>query len=272
VNHLMRELAPLSEAAWEEIDTEARQRLSPQLGARGVVDWAGKGGWKRSAANLGRTAKLAGPPPGVSGPDLGGMGIRALQRQVLPLAEVRVPFVVDRVEMDNAERGALDIDLDDLARAASKMAEIENRAVFHGWPEAGFHGIVSGEPHKLPAEIQAYPAAVAHAIETLRCEGVEGPYALAVDPDGYTALAEATDDGYPLFEHLEKILGGKVAFVPGLDGAVVLSQRGGDFVLDVGQDIAVGYSHHDADTVTLYLEESFAFRLIEPDAAVTLSR
>jgi uncharacterized linocin/CFP29 family protein len=265
----MRELAPLSAAAWEEIDSEARQRLTPQLGARKLVDWAGKGGWKRSSANLGRTSRLDGPPPGV----LSSGDVRVLQRRVLPLAEVRVPFVVDRIELENAERGALDVELDDLVRAAAKIAEIENRAVFHGWPEAGFHGIATGTATgKLPVEISAYPAAVSHAVEALRCAGVEGPYALAIDPDGYATLAEATDDGFPLFEHLEKILGGTVAFVPGLDGGVVLSQRGGDFVLDVGQDIAVGYSHHDADTVTLYLEESFAFRLIEPDAAVTLTR
>ncbi|MGI5130648.1 family 1 encapsulin nanocompartment shell protein [Pseudonocardia sp. CA-107938] len=268
MNHLMRDLAPLSAAAWEEIDTEARQRLTPQLGARAVVDWAGSGGgWKRSAANLGRTARLAGPPPGVSG------DVRVQQRRVLPLAEVRVPFTVDRTELDGAERGALDLELDDLARAARLLAEIENRAVFHGWPEAGFHGILAGAPHgvaKLGADAADYPVTIARAVETLRIAGVEGPYALAADPETYTRIAESNEGGHLLVEHLTQILGGKVVFVPGMDGAAVLSQRGGDFVLDVGQDVAVGYSHHDADTVSLYLEESFAFRLVEPDAACAL--
>jgi uncharacterized linocin/CFP29 family protein len=268
MNHLMRDLAPLSAAAWEEIDSEARQRLTPQLGARAVVDWAGAGGdWKRSAANLGRTSRLDGPPPGVTGE------ARVRQRRVLPLAEVRVPFTVDRTELDDAERGALDLELDDLARAARVLAEIENRAVFHGWPEAGFHGIVPGAQHstaKLGTDPADYAVAIARAVETLRIAGVEGPYALAADPETYTRIAESDEGGHLLAEHLTKILGGKVAFVPGMDGAVVLSQRGGDFVLDVGQDVAVGYSHHDADTVSLYLEESFAFRLIEPDAACAL--
>src|SRR5687768_3339736 len=122
----MRDLAPLTAVAWEEIDSEARQRLTPQLGARAVVDWAGAGGdWKRSATNLGRTSRLAGAPPGVAGE------VRVQQRRVLPLAEVRVPFVVDRAELDDADRGALDLELDDLARAAQLLAEIENRALFH---------------------------------------------------------------------------------------------------------------------------------------------
>jgi uncharacterized linocin/CFP29 family protein len=51
---------------------------------------------------------------------------------------------------------------------------------------------------------------------------------------------------------------------------VVLSQRGEDFLLDCGQDIAVGYDHHDADTVHLYLEESFSFRVATPEAAVAI--
>ena len=51
----------------------------------------------------------------------------------------------------------------------------------------------------------------------------------------------------------------------------MLSLRGGDFVMDVGQDTSMGYLSHDADNVTLYLEESLTFRVLEPDAVVLLS-
>lgn len=60
-------------------------------------------------------------------------------------------------------------------------------------------------------------------------------------------------------------------WAPGLDGALVMSKRGGDFVLDVGQDLSIGYVRHDAELVTLYLEESFSFRVTEPDAAIALT-
>jgi len=75
-----------------------------------------------------------------------------------------------------------------------------------------------------------------------------------------------------VLDHLHRILGGgTVLRAPGVDGAVVASLDGGHFVLELGQDIAVGYSHHDADAVTLYLEESFSFRVLEPDAATALT-
>lgn len=77
--------------------------------------------------------------------------------------------------------------------------------------------------------------------------------------------------GYPLQQHLNRILGGDVVWTPGFDGALVMSKRGGDFALDVGQDLSIGYSRHDAEVVTLYWEESFSFRVSEPDAAVVLT-
>jgi uncharacterized linocin/CFP29 family protein len=59
-------------------------------------------------------------------------------------------------------------------------------------------------------------------------------------------------------------------WAPGVQGGIVLSLRGGDFLLDCGQDLSIGYVDHDADLVRLYIEESFTFRVLEPDAAVAL--
>lgn len=114
---------------------------------------------------------------------------------------------------------------------------------------------------------------VARAVDTLRQAGIKGPYGPAIAPDGYTRIVESTEHGgHLLFDHLRRILGGgKVVRAPGLDGALIVSLDGGDFSLELGQDLAVGYSHHDAETVTLYLEESFSFRVVEPDAAITLA-
>jgi uncharacterized linocin/CFP29 family protein len=49
-----------------------------------------------------------------------------------------------------------------------------------------------------------------------------------------------------------------------------MSMRGGDFELTVGQDFSVGYLHHDAELVQLYIEESFTFWTITPEAAISL--
>ncbi|MBP2368125.1 family 1 encapsulin nanocompartment shell protein [Pseudonocardia parietis] len=268
-DHLLRDKAPIPVTAWKAIDDEARERLTPLLAGRRLADWGGAAGWETSSVSLGRSTRLGGPPPGVAA----GRATARLRR-VQPLAEFRVPFTVSRDEIDDLERGAQDPEFDDLARAAREAAEIENRAMFHGWPDALIEGVVESSPHPaLPLGEQAdhYPGIVARAVDRLRCSGIEGPFALAIGPQGFTRIAETAEHGgYPLFDHLTRILGGQILRAPGLDGALVVSQRGGDFVLDVGQDIAIGYSDHDAGEVHLYLEESFTFRVTEPDAAVVL--
>jgi len=263
MNHLTRELAPISAAAWKQIDEEARERLTPHLAARRVVDVTGPHGWDYSATNLGRVRPV----------NHAGAGIALVrQRQVLPLVEVRVPFTVARDELDSADRGATDLAFDDLDRAAHDVAVLENKAVFHGWDEVGFTGLAATSTGALGTDTESYPHVVAKAVDVLREAGIKGPYAMAIGPLGHRRIAESTEHGLMVLDHLHRILGGgTVLRAPGVDGAVVASLDGGHFVLELGQDIAVGYSHHDADAVTLYLEESFSFRVLEPDAATALT-
>jgi uncharacterized linocin/CFP29 family protein len=270
MTHLLRELAPISTRGWKQLDQEARERLTPQLAARRVVDVSGPHGWEYSATNLGRVRRIT-ADKGMGERD----GVLLRQRQVLPLTEVRVPFVVSRDELDDAERGALTVEFDDLDRAAREVAVIENRAVFHGWESAGIIGITAAAPYPvevLGADAEAFPHVVAKAVDVLRERGIAGPFGLAIGPAGYRRIVESAEHGGLLvLDHLRRILAdGSVVRAPGLDGAVVLSLSGGDFVMELGQDIAVGYSHHDADSVTLYLEESFTFYVTEPDAAIAL--
>lgn len=269
MDHLLRGHAPLSAAAWDEIDREARERLAPLLAARRVVDWSGPHGWAWSGTDLGRSETIDGPE--------GAGGSRphsASRRRVLPAAEARVAFTVSRREVADLDRGATDVDLDDLDLAARTIAEIENRAVFHGWSAAGFEGIgetSSHPPLALGADTATLPGTIARATEAMRRAGIGGPYGLAIGPDGYARILETTEGGSLLVDHLERVLGGSVLRAPGVDGALVASLRGGDFLVESGQDLAVGYTGHHADTVELYLEESFTFRNVEPDAAVVLS-
>ena len=270
-DHLLRAYAPIPAAGWRQIDDEAKTRLTPRLAARRVVDWSGPHGWMHSATNLGRTAPVETTPPGTKSETA-----IARQRRVLLLSEFRVSFTVELTELQDAERGATDVDYADLDRATYDAALIENRAVFHGWPDAGISGLAESSAHPsltLGKTVTAYPHAVAKAIEVLRCAGIEGPYSLAISPDGYTRIVETTEDGgYPLTRHLSRILGGgDIVWAPGLDGALVVSKRGGDFTLEIGQDFSIGYTGHDAQRVTLYLEESFSFRINERDAVVVLT-
>lgn len=264
-NHLLRQHAPISDHSWSELDAEAADRLRSHLGARRLVDFAGPKGWEFSSIDLGRVEKV----------QAGDDATSSVQRRlVLPVIEVRHDFSISRAELLNGDRGAPDIDLDPLEVAAWQLAVTENRAVFHGWAEAGITGITdasSYDPIARPDDFDDYPSAVAAAVTTLRRGGVDGPYAIALGVEDWTSLMETTEDGYPIADHVKKILGGPIVWAPGIDGAVVLSARGGDFEFHCGQDISVGYHHHDADSVHLYLEESFGFRVIEPDAGVAIT-
>ncbi len=265
MNHLLRAHAPISAAGWELIDSEARSRLTAALAARKLVDFSGPHGWEHSAMNLGRVVKLASPAL---------KGVKGLQRQVLPLVELRADFAVKLDELRDHDRGAQDVDLAKLDEAAHAIAVAENTAVFHGWAAAGIVGIAEASPHKghaLGAKPDGYPAAVAAAVELLLQNGIAGPYALALGREQYTAVIETAEHGgYPLLDHLRKILDGPVIWAPGVEGAVVASLRGGDFLFESGQDIAIGYDHADAEAVHLYLEESLGFVVATPEAAVPL--
>jgi len=266
MSHLLREHAPITEATWSLIDGEARERLTPALAARKLVDFTGPHGWEHSATNLGRTRPLDAAPVD---------GVAAVQRRVLPVVELRAPFSLARGELQDADRGADDVDLATLDAAAQRVATAENLAVFHGWEAAGITGIAAASTHDpiaLGEDCEQYPRHVARAVEALLRAGIDGPYGLALGPDAYTDVLETTEHGgYPLLDHLRKIIGGPLVWAPGVSGAVVVSQRGGDFLFEAGEDLSIGYDNHDADAVELYLVESFTFRVATPEAAVALT-
>jgi uncharacterized linocin/CFP29 family protein len=265
MNHLLRAHAPITDEGWEQLEQEIQQRMVTALAARRLVDFSGPHGWTHSAANLGRVAPITAPAD----------GLRAYQRRVMPLAELRADFSVSRDELRDIDRGAGNPDLSELDAAARRIAEAENVAVFHGWPAGDIAGVADGDGlTKIPlgADVEHYPRHVAKAVEALLSIGISGPYGLALGPDDYTSVVETTEHGgLIVFDHIRQILGGQIVWAPGVQGGVVLSLRGGDFVFEVGEDLSLGYDHHDADHVHLYIEESFTFWKATPEAAVVLT-
>jgi uncharacterized linocin/CFP29 family protein len=264
MNHLHRELAPISDAGWQEIEKEARRTLKTTLAARKLVDFVGPLGWEASAVGIGRSSTVEPPSAGK---------VEARLRKVQPLVELRVPFEMRRSELDAIDRGAKDPDTDPVIAAARSIAIAEDRAVFHGHPPAGIRGICEADADstvQIGDDYASYPVFVATALNRLRDEGVDGPFAVALSERCYTGLTEATVSGYPVLEHVRRLIDGPLVWAPGLDGAVVVSMRGEDFELTVGQDFSIGYLDHDAERVRLYIEESFTFWLQSPQAAVPL--
>lgn len=264
MNNLHRELAPISEAAWAQIEQEAARTLKRHLSARRVVDVGEPKGLELAAIGTGHLHQIQAP----------GDGILAAQREAKAIVELRVPFELTRTAIDDVERGAADSDWSAVKEAARAIAFAEDRAVFDGYAAAGIQGIRDGSSNArvdLPPDPRGYAAAVARAVSELRLAGVDGPYALVLGADAYTAASGGTDEGYPVFHHLEHQVDGGIIWAPAIAGGFVLTTRGGDFALDVGQDISIGYSSHSDAAVELYFLETFTFRMLTSEAAVVLA-
>jgi len=265
MNNLYRELAPISDAAWAQIEEEAARTLKRYLAARRVVDVQGPAGTGLSAVGTGHLKTIAPPKK----------GIVARQREVKALVELRIPFELDRQAIDDVERGANDSDWQAAKDAARQLAFAEDAAVFEGYSAAGIVGIRQGTSNpvmKLPADVREYPDAIAEGLSRLRLVGVNGPYAVLLGAEAYTALAETSDHGYPVLEHVKRLVNDKIIWAPAIEGAFVLTTRGGDFDLHIGQDASIGYISHTEKSVQLYLQETMTFLLLTTEAAVALTQ
>ncbi|GAA5043843.1 family 1 encapsulin nanocompartment shell protein [Nocardia callitridis] len=264
MNNLHRELAPITSEAWAEIGEEATRTFKRHIAGRRVVDLSGPHGSDYAAVGTGHTTPIAAPDEGVL----------ARQRVVAPLVELRVPFRLSREELDNVERGSKDVDLDPVKDAARRIAFAEDRAIFEGYPAAnitGIRGSSSNKPIPVPGDPRLVPEAIAQALSELRLAGVDGPYSVLLSAELFTAVSETSDHGHPIRTHIERLIPeGEIVWAPAIDGAFVLTTRGGDFDLRLGQDLSIGYLSHDAETVQLYFQQSLTFLAYTAEAAVAL--
>jgi len=264
MNNLHRELAPISDAAWASIEEETSRTLKRYIAGRRVVDVTGPGGLAVSAVGTGHLRKITAPKD----------GILSRQREVKALVELRVPFELQRQAIDDVERGANDSNWQPAKDAARDLAYAEDGAIFDGYAAAGIEGIRQGTSNPkmtLPKNVNEYPDAIAHALGQLKLVGVNGPYAVLLGADAYTLLAETSDQGYPVLEHVKRLVKDKIYWAPAIEGAFVLTTRGGDFALHIGQDASIGYLSHTDSAVHLYLQETFTFLFLTSEAAVAIA-
>lgn len=264
MNNLYRELAPVTEAAWREIELEASRTFKRHIAGRRVVDVNGPTGSATAAVSTGHLRDVTAPGPGVI----------AHLRDAQPLVRLRVPFTLSRTAIDDVERGSQDSDWDPVKDAAKKLAFAEDRAIFEGYAAASIQGIracSSNQPLSLPDDAREFPDAITQAMSALRLAGVDGPYSVLLSAEAFTLVSETTENGYPIREHLNRLIEGDIIWAPAIDGAFVLSTRGGDFDLRLGTDVSIGYLSHDSDTVSLYLDETLTFLCYTAEASVALT-
>ncbi|MEX3825027.1 family 1 encapsulin nanocompartment shell protein, partial [Paraburkholderia sp. BR14262] len=149
MNNLHRELAPISTAAWSQIEEEVARTFKRSLAGRRVVDVEGPGGPALAAVGTGHQNGIEAPLE----------GIRARQREVKAIVELRVPFELSREAIDDVERGAEDSDWQPAKDAATRLAFAEDRAIFDGYTAAQITGIREGSSNPIlpmPADIADY--------------------------------------------------------------------------------------------------------------------
>jgi uncharacterized linocin/CFP29 family protein len=264
MNNLHRELAPISDAAWAQIEEETARTLKRYLAGRRFADISSAGGATLAAVSTGHLNGIAAP----------GEGIIARQREAKPLVELRVPFELSRQQIDDVERGSEDSDWQPAKDAARTLAFAEDGAIFDGYAAANVQGIresTSNPIQPLPADVRNYPDAIAQALTQLRQVGVNGPYSVLMGANEYTLLRETVDHGYPVLEHVKRLIDGQIIWAPATSGAFVLTTRGGDFEITLGKDVSIGYLSHTDTAVRLYLEEAFTFRVLTSESSVALS-
>lgn len=261
MNLLRRELAPISEAGWAEIDDQAKRFFRPILTARKYMDVSGPFGLDYAAVTRGRLTV----PPGQATDEVA-YGVH----QVQPLVEVRAPFTLDVWELDNIERGAKDVDFAPMEEAAHKLAKFEEDAIYRGFKHSSIQGLEeTQERDTIPfgGEITTFMASVTEGITRLRDAMVEGPYSLVVTPKVWSELSSCVD-GRPLKHHLEYLIEGPIVTGPYVEKSFLVSTRGGDLEITLGQDISIGYHTHDPETVQLYFTESLTFSIHDPGVVV----
>ncbi|OHD63443.1 MAG: bacteriocin, partial [Spirochaetes bacterium GWF2_52_7] len=223
---LKKELAPLSTRVWEEIESRAAEILRSRLSARKVVRVDGPKGWNFTAVPEGRLDLVD---------DTG--DVKAGVYRVAPLSEARVRFSLNRWEMDNLNRGAKDIDLHSLDAAVEKIADFEEKAIYHGFKAGGIVGLSEAAAHKpvvFGKDGSSIMESVSVALITLRASHAQGPCTLVVGTKAWMALNKEIQ-GIPLVERIERLIGGSVVHSLAIDGAFLLPYDNENLELTVGQ-------------------------------------
>lgn len=254
---LKRELAPLAQEAWDEIDKRAVEVLKTHLSARRVVHVTGPKGWNYTAIPEGRLTKLDKENT---------LPVKTGQYQVKALVETRTSFTLSRWEMDNIIRGARDVKLDELEKAMHEMALFEEEAVYNGYAHGGIDGLFKSAEQKALAfgeDGTSILEAISKAVLLMQEAYQEGPYTLVVGDEGWKRINSEVKE-YPLVKQVKNMIGGNVLFSSVVKDAVLLPYDHEDLELTIGGDFSIGYEAHDAKDVRLFVAESFTFRVLDP--------
>lgn len=258
MNILKKPLAPIADKAWEEILLQSERVINTFQTGRKFADVSGPKGIEFGAIS---TGKLRVPSnQSVEGVQIG-------IREVVPVLEVRKSFELNRWELDNASRDMSDLDLGALEKAAQQVASFEDQCLYYGFDNSIAQGLANthNKPVKAKMETRDFLHKLATQVISLQKDAVEGPYALILPDEVWSALVSDSVN-YPLQTLVKEITSGTIITHHVNQDSFLVSERGGDFELHLGQDISIGYENHDKEKVNLFFTESFVYQIHSPEA------
>ena len=262
---LNREEAPISQEVWTTLDTALMELLAKRLKIRSVVDFKAGLGFETDAIPTGKLKVLSSKE-----------GVSVSVREPVLMTEIRHDFSFSKKNLEEMKRDIEDMDDSELRTAANAFAKVENSLILDGIKEAKMKGLWESLSHK-PLKAKGageLMSAVARSQGLFNEEFVDGPFKLVVSDATFSLLVTESDGGVTMKTKIENILGAGsivVSNAVGDDKALVISQRGGDFLFYSGLDVALGFDSEEKDKLNFFLIESCAFRIIAPEAAIRIT-
>lgn len=256
---LYRDLAPVSQEAWDEMEETLMEVFRTYLSARKVVKVVGPKGFDYNVISEGRLDRIEEES-----------GLCHGNYKVLPLTEVRIEFEMNKWELDNIVRGAKDINYDNLEKAAEKVALFEEDAIYNGCEKAQIKGLIKSaekEDMKFGKDAKEILDSIAEGMIELRRAYQEGPFTLVVGEEAYRRIV-SQGSNYPLEKRIENLTGKGIVYSHVLDGALLIPYNHDDLEMTIGQDLSLGYQSSDNKNIRFFITESFAFRVLDPDIIV----
>lgn len=255
-----RSLAPIPQAAWGEIDERAEAVINSLITTRKSLKTEGPFGLDKTSISTGRLNLVENK---IS------KNVNIGKYEVLPLIETRVTFELSRWELDNVLRGAKDIDLESLEKAATDLALFEENVVYNGCKEANINGLVNDAGHKikLESDSQTILDKVSEALFLLKESFVNKPFNFVVSKELYKALNKI--HGAKLLRDLVKgMIGGEVYVSEVMKGGLLIPVNHDDIEFTVGQEYTIGYETHNDQDVKLFIMNSYILRVLDTNILV----
>lgn len=261
---LNRETAPISSAVWGQIDSAFTPMLAQRMKLRSLVGFTPVP-FETDAIATGNLTPLSSAE-----------GMTVSVREPIRMVEIRYDFELPKSIVEAFKRDKPDFDDSIFKKISNRFSSVENSLILEGIKGTEMEGILKKIPRKAihAKSTKGLIDAVASMLAAFGAEFVEGPYKLVLSTATLIKMVTESEGGVTVKSRLETLLGANFFIVCetiGDDKILALSQRGGDFVFYNGLDVSIGYTEEKADSYSLFLTESCAFRVLKPEAAVLIT-